>query len=103
MQSVTLSSDGMRYFVVHNANNSRSVQGAWLHRIHKKMVPVISNVTGGFKDVAISPNEKTVAYLASTANNPWELYLKNENQTAVKITDSKTTALANILGEFLNT
>ena len=94
MQSVTLSSDGMRYFVVHNANNSRSLQGAWLHRVHKKMVPVISNVTGGFKDVTISPNEKTVACLASTANNPWELYLRNENQPAVKITDSKTTAFS---------
>jgi dipeptidyl aminopeptidase/acylaminoacyl peptidase len=94
MQSVSLNTDGTRYFVVHNANNSRSLQGSWLHRIHKKMVPVVSNQWGGFKELAISPNEKMVAYLASTANNPWELYLKIENQPVVKITESKSTAFS---------
>ena len=95
MQSVTLSSDGTRYFIVHNADNARSLQGAWLHRIHQKMVPVISNVTGGFRDLAISPNQQCFAYLSSTANNPWEVYVKMDNQPAVKITESKTAAFAN--------
>ena len=92
MQSVSLSSDGVRYFVVHNASNSRSLQGAWLHRIHKKMVPVISNVTGGFKDLAISPNEQDLVYLASTANTPWELYVKLGAKQAIKITNSNSKA-----------
>lgn len=95
MQSATPSSDGMRYFVVHNANNSRSLQGGWLHRMDKKMVPVISNVTGGFKDVAISPNEQVVAYLASTANTPWELYVKSGVKQAIRITNSASSAFNN--------
>jgi len=94
MQSVSLSSDGFRYFVVHNASNSRSLQGAWLHRIHKKMVPVISNVTGGFKDVAISPNEQDFVYLASTANTPWELYVKNGAKQAIRVTKSTSKAFS---------
>lgn len=92
MQSVTLSSDGTRYFVVHNAPNARSLQGAWLHRIHRKMVPVISNATGGFKDVAISPNEQDLVYLASTANTPWELCVKTGAKQAIKITNSNSKA-----------
>lgn len=94
MQSVTLSSDGTRYFVVHNATNARSLQGAWLHRIHRKMVPVISNATGGFKDVAISPNEQDLVYLASTANTPWELYVKIGAKQAIKITKSTSKAFS---------
>ena len=94
MQSVSLSSDGVRYFVVHNASNSRSLQGAWLHRIHKKMIPVISNVTGGFKDVAISPNEQDLAYLASTANTPWELYVKTGAKQAIRVTKSTSKAFS---------
>lgn len=97
MQSVTLSADGVRYFVVHNANNPRSLQGAWLHRIHKKLVPVVSNVNGGFKDLAISPNEQDVAYLGSTANAPWELYLKIKDKPAIKITNSASAAFSNYL------
>lgn len=92
MQSVTLSSDGVRYFVVHNATNSRCLHGAWLHRIHKKMVPVIANVTGGFKDLAISPNEQDLAYLGSTANTLWELYVKPKDKPAIKITHSASSA-----------
>lgn len=95
LQSARLSSDGMRYFVVHNANNSRSLQGAWLHRVHKKMVPVISNDWGGFKDLAISPNEQDVAYLASTANTPWELYVKSGAKQAIRITNSASSAFNN--------
>lgn len=94
MQSVSLSSDGVRYFVVHNAPNSRSLQGAWLHRIHKKMVPLISNVTGGFKDFAISPNEQDFVYLASTANAPWELYVKKGDKQAIRITKSTSKAFS---------
>ena len=92
MQSVTLSADGLRYFVVHNAFNPTSLQGAWLHRIHKKMVPVISNATGGFKDLAISPNEQDVVFLASSANTPWEVYLKIGAKQATKITNSTSKA-----------
>lgn len=94
MQSVSLSSDGVRYFVVHNASNSRSLQGAWLHRIHKKMVPVISNVNGGFKDLAISPNEQDFVYLASTANTPWELYVKTGAKQAIRVTKSTSKAFS---------
>jgi dipeptidyl aminopeptidase/acylaminoacyl peptidase len=90
MQSVTLSSDGTRYVVVHNESNAGSLQGAWLHRIHRKMVPVISNATGGFKDLAISPNEQDLVYLASTANTPWELYVKLGVKQAIKITNSNS-------------
>jgi acetyl esterase/lipase len=92
MQSVTLSSDGTRYFVVHNASDPRTLQGAWLHRIHRKLVPVISNATGGFKDAAISPNEQDVVYLASKANTPWELYVKLGTKQAIKITTSTSKA-----------
>ena len=94
MQSVTLSSDGTRYFVVHNASDPRTLQGAWLHRIHRKLVPVISNATGGFKDAAISPDEQDVVYLASTANTPWELYVKTGTKQAIKITRSTSKAFS---------
>jgi acetyl esterase/lipase len=94
MHSVNLSSDGTRYFVVHNATNARSLQGAWLHRIHRKLVPVISNATGGFKDVAISPNEQDLVYLASKANTPWELYVKTGTKQAIKITKSTSKAFS---------
>lgn len=90
MMSVTLSSDGMRYFVLHNLFNPGVLQYSWLHRIHKKMVPVISNLSGGIKDIAVSPNEEYFAYLGSSANSPWELYIQQEKAKKIKITSSTT-------------
>ena len=92
MHSVSLSADGTKYFVVHNGDNPRCLQGAWLHRIHKKMSPVISNAYAGFKDLVLSPNELNFAYLFSSATSPWELYLKEGNNAPQKITKSTTTS-----------
>jgi acetyl esterase/lipase len=90
ISEVMLSKDGTRYFVVHNANNPRALQGAWLHRIHRKLVPVISNAYGGFKDLAISPNEQQVAYLNATANAPWELFIGSMDKPAIQLTKSQS-------------
>jgi dipeptidyl aminopeptidase/acylaminoacyl peptidase len=44
----------------------------------------------GSNEVTLSPDEKTMAILFSTANKPWELYIQENKQGAVpvKITDS---------------
>jgi acetyl esterase/lipase len=90
ISEVMLSKDGQRYFIVHNANNPRALQGAWLHRIHRKLVPVISNTSGGFKDLTISPNEQQVAYLNATANAPWELFIGSMDKPAIQLTKSQS-------------
>jgi acetyl esterase/lipase len=90
ISEVMLSKDGQRYFIIHNANNPRALQGAWLHRIHRKLVPVISNASGGFKDLTISPNEQQVAYLNATANAPWELFIGSMDKPAIQLTKAQS-------------
>ncbi|MBN9296611.1 MAG: S9 family peptidase [Filimonas sp.] len=48
----------------------------------------ITAMTGGY-DVALSPDEKTIAYRYSYINKPWELFVQENAQgkTAVQVTD----------------
>ena len=90
MQSVELGSDGFRYFITHNASKRISKSFSCIHRIHRKMVPLLGEGTGGVKEVAVSPNGQGFVYLYSAANAPWELYFLLKGEKPVKITTSTT-------------
>ena len=90
IQSVELSSDGAKYFVIHNAKDPRTRKFACIDRIHRKMVDLIGNVDGGMREVAIAPNEQTWVYLYSQANHPWELYISTLGGKPKPITASTT-------------
>lgn len=88
--NVALSQDGMRYFITHNQGNTGNRSFSFLHRIHQKMVPILSRPEGAFQ-VSIAPNEQSYAYLFSTANHPWEIYYMNsKDKIQTQITHSTT-------------
>ncbi|NDB34401.1 MAG: S9 family peptidase [Flavobacteriia bacterium] len=95
MQSVDLTQDENGYFVSHNLGNPRCMQFSTLHRIHQKLTHLISNNLGGIKNAAVSPDEKNIAYLGSTATEPWEIYLKLGNEKPLRITHSSTQKFKN--------
>ena len=90
MHSVALSSDGTKYFVTDNLSNPGVVNLASIHRIHKKRVPLLRINEGGVKDVAMSPDEQSFAYLYSTATNPWEICLKIGERQVTRVTHSQS-------------
>jgi dipeptidyl aminopeptidase/acylaminoacyl peptidase len=71
------------------------MQFSTLHRIHQKLSHHISNNLGGIKNAAVSPDEKNIAYLGSTATEPWEIYLKLGNDKPLRITHSSTQKFKN--------
>ena len=55
-----------------------------------ELVPILENI--GNYDVEISIDEKNIAYLFSTSNQPWELYSSTNSLTKdfIKLTSSQT-------------
>jgi dipeptidyl aminopeptidase/acylaminoacyl peptidase len=90
--NVTLSKDG-KYFYL-NANRSHPGNRDFLKMeiANRKITPILSDE--GYHDVALSPDEKTLAIRFSDKNTPWELYtaVNAVNTTKTRITHSTSTS-----------
>ncbi len=87
VQEAALSNDKKYFYITTNEVHPGEKQFYKLN-IATKGKTRLTQMTGA-NDVALSPDEKNMAFLYSYINKPWELYLQpnKEKSTAVKITD----------------
>jgi len=90
VHNVQLSKDGKAFYITANRSHPGDRNFLRVDIESQKAVPILSNE--GCHDVALSPNEKTLAMRFSDKNEPWELYLAPNisNTSKIRITDSRT-------------
>lgn len=92
IQDVQLSSDKQHFYISSNKEHPGETNFYKLNIANQKMTKLTS-LKGGNR-CYLSPDEKNIAILHSTATQPWELYIQKneENAKATKITNSQTEA-----------
>ena len=80
VQNAQLSNDKKYFYLTTNEVDPGEHQFYRL-RISDKNIERITKMTGA-NEVVISPDEKTIAYLYSYSNKPWELYLQDNKVNA---------------------
>ncbi|MFO0495848.1 MAG: prolyl oligopeptidase family serine peptidase [Flavobacteriia bacterium] len=90
VHNVQLSKDGKAFYITANRSHPGDRNFLRVDIESQKAVPILSNE--GCHDVALSPDEKTLAMRFSDKNEPWELYLAPNisNTSKIRITDSRT-------------
>lgn len=90
VRKARLSSSGNVFYITLNKTHPGNRNFYHLNWKTNELVPVLENV--GNYDVEISIDEKKIAYLFSTSNQPWELYTSTNGQTKdfIKLTNSQT-------------
>ncbi|MBU3658521.1 MAG: S9 family peptidase [Flavobacteriales bacterium] len=76
IHSVQLAADRKTFYITSNQSHPGNRSFYHFEIATKKMTPILTS--DGYYDVAISPDEKSLAVRVSTSNQPWELfYMKN--------------------------
>lgn len=90
VRNAQLSIDGINFYLTLNKKHPGNRGFYHLNHKTKVLTPILEN-DGNYK-VKISPDEKDIAFLYSTMNQPWELYTsKNKpNAKSLKLTNSKS-------------
>ena len=85
-----LSKNGELFYLTLNKTHPGNRNFYHLNWKKNVLIPILENE--GNYDVEVSPDEQKIAYLYSTKNQPWELFIGNNssNSQHVKITNSKT-------------
>jgi dipeptidyl aminopeptidase/acylaminoacyl peptidase len=88
VHDVQLSKDGKRFYLTTNQTHPGNRSFYHLEISSKKLTPIL--IEDGNYEVALSPDEKTIAYRYSYKNKPWELFIcPNEvGATARQLTTS---------------
>lgn len=91
IHGVTLSNDGKRFYLSANKTHPGNRGFYSLEIATVKWMPILE--TEGAFEVAISPDEKQLAYRFSTSTQPWELYYCSNTlpSKSIQITRSTTT------------
>ena len=90
VHQVMLSQDGSKFYITGNRSHPGNRDFLSYDISAHKLIPILTQ--DGYHDVALSPDEKTLAMRFSDKNEPWELYLAPniQNTTKIRITDSRT-------------
>jgi dipeptidyl aminopeptidase/acylaminoacyl peptidase len=92
VRDASLSNDGETFYLTLNKSNAGNRGFYHLKHKTKELVPILDSI--GSYQVKISPDEKKLAFLYSSADRPWELYatLNQPNALITKITHSTTSS-----------
>ncbi len=91
VQSVQLAKDKKHFYITTNKEHPGITHFYKLQISNKQLTPLTHNKGGN--EVRLSPDEKWMAILHSTSNQPWELYTqKTGSKSATQITHSTTDA-----------
>lgn len=92
VHQVKLSNDHTKFYISANKNHSGNREFYHLNIATKTLIPILT--ADGAYTVSISPDEKSLAFLYSYKNKPWEVYVaKNVRDTkSTQITHSTTKA-----------
>ena len=85
-----LSNNGDVFYLTLNKTHLGNRNFYHLNWKNNELIPILENE--GNYDVEVSPDEKNIAFLYSSKNEPWELFIggNSSNSNHVKLTNSKT-------------
>ncbi len=93
IHSVQLSADKRIFYITSNQSHPGNRNFYHFDIATKKMTPILTG--DGYFDVAISPDEKSLAVRYSSSNQPWEIYVTKNSPKAIveqkQLTYSTTT------------
>jgi dipeptidyl aminopeptidase/acylaminoacyl peptidase len=92
IHSVQLSADKKTFYLTSNQSHPGNRNFYHFEIATKKMTSILSG--DGYFDVAVSPDEKSLAVRYSTSNQPWEIYVTKNSPKAIveqkQLTNSTT-------------
>jgi len=92
IHSVQLSADKKTFYITNNQSHPGNRNFYHFEIATKKMTPILTG--DGYFDVAVSPDEKSLAVRYSTSNQPWEIYVTKNSPKAIveqkQLTNSTT-------------
>ena len=94
VRNTQLSVDGINFYLTLNKKHQGNRGFYHLNHQTKELTPILEN--DGNYDVRISPDEKNIAFLYSSMNEPWELFTSENkaNPQITQITDSKSASFS---------
>ena len=92
VHEVLLSHDGKKFFLTTNQTHPGDRNFVLLEIASKRITPILSRP--GYFEVAISPDEKNLAYRYSFKNKPWELFTCQTISNAKETQHTRSTSKA---------